>query len=227
MKDRKAPSGYIERLWSQGKLKKLTIGDILLLAESEGYTFRRDSIWRALSQSKFVAKPKRIENVMTYSQKYPPDQDSTIDVEESYVLVFKKLKLHEDIKRVSSKLFLDSHYDQAVFVAFREVNILVKKKSKQHKDGKSLMTLAFSRNQPILKVNNLATDSEKDEQEGFMHIFAGAMQGVRNPRGHSDEIDENPWDAIELLCLASLLVKKLERSKLSNTIKPKNKILTK
>lgn len=211
MKNCKTPSRYIESLWLKGKLRQFTINDILSCAESQGYTFTRSSVWKALSRLDFIAKPKKIKGVIIYSQKYPPDSSSITKVE-SHVLVFKSLKLHEDIRKVSSKLFLDSYYDQAIFAAFKKVNNLVKKKSGQaSKDGKNLMLSTFNRNQPILKINNLVTESEINEQEGFMHIFAGSMQGIRNPHGH-DEIGEDPWNAIELLCLASLLVKKLEKS---------------
>ena len=218
MNDCTTTKGYIKNLWLRGNLKQLTANDILSFAKSQGYTFSRNAIQMVLLRSDFIAKPEKINGVMTYSQKYPPDQNSTI--EESYVTIFKELKLHEDIRKVSSKLFLDSHYDQAIFAAFKKVNNLIKEKSNQHsKDGKDLMLSTFTSKQPILKINNFVTESEINEQEGFMHIFAGAMQGIRNPQGHDDEIGENPWNTIELLCLASLLAKKIEKSKLNKTNK--------
>ncbi len=64
---------------------------------------------------------------------------------------------------------------------------MVKKKSgKTNLDGKNLMLTVFSRDKPILKFNNLNTISEKNEQEGFMHLFAGAVQGIRNPKAHDE-----------------------------------------
>ncbi len=208
MKDRKTPIGYIESLCSKGELKDLTIKDILSDAKSEGYVFEYSSIRRALLRSKFIIKTKKNSNVR-YSQRYPPASNSTTNVgEEHHVLVFKRLQLHEDIKKASSKLFLDQHYDQAVHNAFKKIDNLVKNKSRQSKAGKSLMMSTFGHERPILQINDFVTQSEKDEQEGFMHIFAGAMQGIRNPYSHETEIDTSPWNAIELLCLASLLAKK-------------------
>ena len=46
-----------------------------------------------------------------------------------------------------------------------------------------------------------------------MHIFAGSMQGIRNPLGHEDEIGGDPWETIEYIGLASLLAKKLDKSR--------------
>ena len=225
MKDRKTPSGYIESLCSKGELKDLTIKDILSDAKSAGYVFEYSSIRRALLRSKFIVKTKK-NNIVRYSQRYPPTSNSITSVdEERYILVFKRLQLHEDIKKASSKLFLDQHYDQAVHNAFKKIDNLVKNKSKQSKSGKSLMMSTFSPEKPILKINNFVTQSEKDEQEGFMYIFAGAMQGIRNPYSHENEIDKNPWNAIELLCLASLLAKKIEKTKLNITNSKKKKLI--
>jgi len=60
-----------------------------------------------------------------------------------------------------------------------------------------------------------------------MHIFAGAMHGIRNPRGHDDEVGGDPWETIELICLASLLAKKLDKSKLNRNHKKTKKRNTK
>ena len=221
MKDRKKPSGYIEDLWLNGELEQFTIDDIVSSAESNGYNFSRNSIRKSLLYSKFVTKYKKTQGHVIYRQKYPPEEhSSTNKVEKSHVLIFNGLKLHKDIRKASSKLFLDSHFNEAVFAAFTKVNNLVKRKSKLiSKDGKELMLSTFSGSNPILELNNFVTESDKSEQEGFMHIFAGSAQGIRNPLAHENNTCKDPWNAIEMLCLASMLVKKLEKSKLNKNNK--------
>jgi len=108
---------------------------------------------------------------------------------------------------------MDSYYQESIFAAFKKVNNLVKTKSKESSDGKNLMLRVFSPNSPILKLNKLVNQSDRDEQEGFMHIFAGSIQGIRNPRGHEDEFADDPMKTIEYLCLASLLVKIIDKAK--------------
>ena len=114
---------------------------------------------------------------------------------------------------MTSKLYFDGHYDQAVFSAFKKINNLVKKKSGQSNyDGKDLMLRVFSPKKPILKINSLQSKSEINEQEGFMHLFAGAMQGIRNPRGHEDDASGNPWESLDYICFASRLAKIIDSS---------------
>jgi len=65
-------------------------------------------------------------------------------------------------------------------------------------------------NNPKLKFNGLANQSEKDEQEGFMHLFAGLMHGVRNPKGHEIANLKDPYRTLEYLGFISLLFRKLD-----------------
>jgi Protein of unknown function (Hypoth_ymh) len=44
-------------------------------------------------------------------------------------------------------------------------------------DGASLVRTTFSPNNPILKFNNLADQTHRDEQEGMMHLFEGGCAG--------------------------------------------------
>ncbi len=71
------------------------------------------------------------------------------------------------------------------------------------------MRTAFSANDPVLGLNNLSSRSEKDEQRGYMDIFAGAMTGIRNPRAHDHELNDDPKVALDLLVLANHLMDKL------------------
>ena len=113
------------------------------------------------------------------------------------------------------KLFADGHYSRAVEDAFKCLNNAVKKKSRLSKDGASLMREAFSPNSPILKLNKFVSGSEKDEQRGYMDIFAGTMTGIRNPRAHEHELKDEPKVALEMLVLANHLMRKLNDSTLS------------
>jgi len=77
-------------------------------------------------------------------------------------------------------------------------------------EGKRLMARVFKPDSPILKLNQLSSTSEKDEQEGFMHIFMGAMQGIRNPKAHDVVLQEDRQRASEYLALASLLMRRID-----------------
>lgn len=121
--------------------------------------------------------------------------------------------LHPKICKVSKPLYESGHYSQAIFEAFKVVNTFVKDKAERNDlDGKSLMSSCFNTKNPILKLNNLKTDSETDEQEGFMHLFMGGMQGIRNPLAHEITIVSDPIKAFEYLSFASLLIRRAEEA---------------
>ncbi len=76
----------------------------------------------------------------------------------------------------------------------KEVNARVKRlwiaAGQPEKDGKALMLSAFSPNSPTIRLDDLSTESGRNIQEGYMHLFAGAIQGVRNPKSHGKYHDK-------------------------------------
>lgn len=119
--------------------------------------------------------------------------------------------VHPLIKKVSKSLFNDGHYSQAIFEAYKAVVNEVKDISGvKNLDGKPLMEHVFSVNKPIIKFNNLQTQSEKDEQVGLMLLFSGAALGIRNPKAHDNIVQRNPMRALEYLIFADLLLRRLD-----------------
>ena len=126
--------------------------------------------------------------------------------------LFNDRKLHKSVAFAAKKLFKDGHYSQAIFEACKLLNKKVQEKSGLEEDGKKLMLKAFSVNNPLLKLNENSTQSDKDEQEGFMHLFAGVIQGVRNPKGHELMNLEDPYRTLDYLSFISLLFYRLDES---------------
>lgn len=209
------PAEFIRTMWESGKFSKsISLWDIQNFAKSEGYTFTKRIITMALKKLDFITYVGKHSNgVPIYAQAYPPKLSPGNTKSPKHIQIFESLELHPEIKNASSSLFKDGHYTQAIMEAFKKVTTMVKSKSKKHDlDGKNLMLQVFSPNSPILKLNQLKTITEKDEQEGFMHLFAGAMQGIRNPNVHDEIILDDPFKTIEYLCLASLLAKTVDIS---------------
>lgn len=128
--------------------------------------------------------------------------------------VFDAMKLHPLIVENSESLFKSGHYDQAILEAFKAVNNYVKQKSgRNNLDGKDLMAKVFNKNQPVLTLNDLRNTSEKNEQEGFMFLFMGAMVGIRNPKAHEIVVQKDPYRTLEYLGFASLLAKRVDEAK--------------
>ena len=97
----------------------------------------------------------------------------------------------------------------------KEVNSRIKRIYRRYrgeeKDGQDLMRKTFSPSNPLLISEGLVTESGKNVQEGYMQIFAGAIQGIRNPKAHENTYISRE-DAIKRLILASLLMEKVDEA---------------
>lgn len=126
---------------------------------------------------------------------------------------FDDLVTNTPLRSASRELFADGHYARAVEDAFKCLNNEVKARSgRPDLDGDKLMRQVFSANSPILALNPLQSTSEKDEQRGYMDMFAGAMTGIRNPRAHEHDLEDQPEVALEMIVFANHLMRKLDRS---------------
>lgn len=129
------------------------------------------------------------------------------------IRAYQGLDLHPEIQRVSGDLYQNGHYANAIEDAVKALNALVRLRSGEDaKDGTSLMEFVFNPRNPILKFNDLADQSDLDEQKGFMMLFTGAVAGLRNPRAHKI-IKDDPESALEFIAFVSLLAKMVDKSK--------------
>jgi uncharacterized protein (TIGR02391 family) len=85
--------------------------------------------------------------------------------------------------RTVKPLFMRGDYDTAVFRAFKEVEVRVRRKAKYGNDkyGRDLMVQAFGPNGPL--TNQLAS---KGEQDAMRELFAGAISQCKNPSSHRE-----------------------------------------
>ncbi len=109
----------------------------------------------------------------------------------------------EALREATRQLFIDGHFALAVEEAYKCLNNVVKHKSGFTADGAKLMNAVFSPEKPRLKISELRTQSQKDQQQGYMQILAGCMTGIRNPRAHEHRYMDEPSVALEMLVWAN------------------------
>jgi uncharacterized protein (TIGR02391 family) len=119
-------------------------------------------------------------------------------------------KMHPRVRRECESLFKTSHYAEAILKAFILIGVLVKQRTGLEKDGKALMADAFNLKNPLIRLNEQKSQNDRDEQEGFMLIYMGVMEGIRNPKAHDIVAQKDPARAYEYLALASLLARRLD-----------------
>lgn len=115
--------------------------------------------------------------------------------------------LHDRLAHVKSQ-FLLGEYELAAFAAMREVEIRVRKLSGADSSllGVKLMRKSFDD-------GGILADSELDpgERIGIMELFAGAIGTFKNPPSHRQVDYADPTEASEVVLLADLLMRLLDR----------------
>ncbi len=119
--------------------------------------------------------------------------------------------LHPKILDHCRDLYRNKHYAEAIFTAYKVIfNEIKDITGINDLDGKQLAEKTFSLNSPLIKLNHLQTQSEKDEQLGFMMLFSGAALGIRNPKAHDLINQTDELRALQYLSFASLLLSRLD-----------------
>lgn len=106
-------------------------------------------------------------------------------------------------------LFIRGDYDTAVFQAFKEVEVRVRKVTSLSQElvGIELMRQAFHSDIGRLTDKN----HPKAEREATAHLFAGAIGLFKNPSSHRDVNLEDPSECAELIYLANYLLRIVEK----------------
>ena len=106
-------------------------------------------------------------------------------------------------------LFIRGDYDTAVFQAFKEVEVRVRKAASlpQELVGVDLMRKAFNlKDGPLTDKNR-----HKAESEAMSHLFAGTIDLFKNPPSHRDINWEDPGECAELIYLANHLIRVVKK----------------
>ncbi|WP_337170184.1 TIGR02391 family protein [Gemmatimonas aurantiaca] len=125
---------------------------------------------------------------------------------------FDERNIHQDLPTEVKRLFDNGHYPQATFEAYKYLDEEVQRISADSDFGRSLMMRVFGGTPPKLALNPGMTPTEQSEQEGFKFIFAGTMAAIRNPRGHTTTLRDDPDLCLDHLSLCSMLLRRLEES---------------
>lgn len=113
--------------------------------------------------------------------------------------------LHPKIKENVLFNFIRGDYDTAIFVAFKEVEVAVREAAglSVRDIGVPLMRKAFDKaGGPLADMN-----AEEGEREALSHLFAGAIGSYKNPHSHRTVIVSDTRDAVEMIVLASHLLR--------------------
>lgn len=128
--------------------------------------------------------------------------------------VLKKRGVHEDVLKACRAELLVSDYFHAVLEATKSVAEKIRRLSGLTDDGSTLCDQAFGGKEPMLLINNLSTDSEVSEHNGFLNLLKGLFGTFRNPTAHVPRLDwrVDEQDAVDLMTLTSYFHRRLDQS---------------
>jgi len=117
--------------------------------------------------------------------------------------------LHPWIASEVSSLFMHGHLDTAVFHAFREVEIALRRAvpGEPKRTGREVVRDAF--NPTNGKLRNIKADVTDSERDGEFALFSGAIGCLKNPGSHS-RVPLFREDAARLVLFASHLLSLVE-----------------
>lgn len=127
-----------------------------------------------------------------------------------------------DLRAATRSRFVSTHYADAVEAGVKALNECVRSRTGRTEDGDSLMTVAFSPNAPLLRVNAGRSKSDESAQRGHMHLCQGVVGAWRNPRAHS-LMDDEPGRALMMLEMIDGLLATAKAATRTRRRKPKPK----
>ena len=128
---------------------------------------------------------------------------------------FDRRNLAAQLSGKTKELFDNGHYSESVFEALKLFDQRIARISGITDTGRGLMMAAFSKNKPKIQLNSLMSETQTNEQEGYMFITAGMMSAIRNPRGHEAEYYDDVDSCLDYLTLVSLCIRKIEHAGIS------------
>jgi len=113
--------------------------------------------------------------------------------------------LHPIIVQKVWSAFIRGEYDTAVFQSFKEVEVAVRVAGDFAPTdiGERLMRKAFDVDNGPLTDKNLP----EAERQALQHLFAGAIGSYKNPQSHRNISITDPTEAVEMIILASHLLR--------------------
>jgi uncharacterized protein (TIGR02391 family) len=120
--------------------------------------------------------------------------------------------LHPVIFQHAYQLYRNGHLREAVLNSITAVFDFIRERTGSREDGDRLIGQVMSLTGPTLMLSELETESGQNDQKGFMQIYKGAYQGIRNPKAHSLTHDLTEQKAAQYLVFASLLARRVEEA---------------
>lgn len=121
-------------------------------------------------------------------------------------------KLDERLWDAIRSTYESQNYSAAILDAIHFLSELIRERSGLDGDGANLVGRAFGGKTPVLKINSLNTESERNVQAGIEQLLRGIYQAVRNPRSHGTNQDTED-DSVAIILFINHMLKTIDSAK--------------
>ena len=121
-------------------------------------------------------------------------------------------RVHAGVLQFCQAELLKDDYFHAVLEATKSIAAKMREKTGLTSDGAALVDEGLGGDKPKLAFNTLQTPTNWSEHRGTMNLLKGLFGAFRNPTAHEPRISYpiSEQDALDLLTLASLLMRRLD-----------------
>lgn len=127
------------------------------------------------------------------------------EISNKYNSLVNKLKqrgVHEEVLKYCTQELLHENYFHSVFEAAKGLSNRVREMSGIANDGACLFDIAFAVRDPVLHLNDLSTESLRNQQNGLKSMLNGITFYVRNVTAHEPRIK---WIVVESEAVSILM----------------------
>jgi len=122
--------------------------------------------------------------------------------------------VHEEIIKYCNAELLVKNYFHSVFEAVKSIADRIRNLTGLYADGVTLIEVAFSTANPLIRINLLENDTHRSEHLGLANIIKGLFGLIRNPTAHRPKItfiiEED--EALDIMSTISFVHKKLDKA---------------
>ncbi len=122
--------------------------------------------------------------------------------------------VHENVFQYCKAELLVDNYFHSVFEAVKSIADRLRSMTGVHADGNPLADTVFSTSNPLIRINLLATDTDRSEHLGLSNLIKGLFGLIRNPTAHVPKISFviTEEDALDIMTTVSLIHKRLDKA---------------
>lgn len=130
-----------------------------------------------------------------------------------YKYKLQNRNVHAEVFKYCNSELIVENYFHSIFEAVKSVADRVRAMTGLYADGNALADTAFATSNPLIRINFLKNETDRNEHIGLMNMIKSLFGMIRNPTAHKPKIkfviEED--EALDIMTVVSYVHKKLDK----------------